>query len=256
MTDSVLLTGLILSHIIADFYLQPRSWIASRNTRHFRSPALVWHAGVHAALASVWLISYEVIQFGWDDVFPALVLALLIGVTHYVTDVIKSYLPDQTRYFLLDQAAHLLIILLVWLDFTQNYATLGAILADGLSVKTLVLLIAYLLILRPCAVMITLLLRQWDPQFSNDAETPYSLMAAGEHIGYLERVLVLTFLFTQQYAGIGFLLAAKSIFRFGDLRSKNDRKLTEYVMYGTLLSMVLTVMIGFTAMLLSGLPIR
>ena len=35
---------------------------------------------------------------------------------------------------------------------------------------------------------------------------------------------------------VGFLLAAKSIFRFGDLKEAHDIKLTEYVLIGTLLS--------------------
>jgi hypothetical protein len=35
---------------------------------------------------------------------------------------------------------------------------------------------------------------------------------------------------------VGFILAAKSIFRFGDLTNSRDRNLTEYVLIGTLLS--------------------
>ena len=47
-----------------------------------------------------------------------------------------------------------------------------------------------------------------------------------------------------QFAAIGFLLAAKSVFRFGDLRQSEDKKLTEYVMLGTLTSFALTIAIG------------
>lgn len=52
----------------------------------------------------------------------------------------------------------------------------------------------------------------------------------------LERLLILLFVLIGQWAGVGFLLAAKSIFRFGDLNEAQDRKLTEYIMIGTLLS--------------------
>ncbi|RYE13805.1 MAG: DUF3307 domain-containing protein, partial [Sphingobacteriales bacterium] len=38
------------------------------------------------------------------------------------------------------------------------------------------------------------------------------------------------------FEAVGFLLAAKSIFRFGDLKEAHDIKLTEYVLIGTLLS--------------------
>jgi hypothetical protein len=47
-----------------------------------------------------------------------------------------------------------------------------------------------------------------------------------------------------QYAGIGFLLAAKSVFRFGDMRREQDRKLTEYIMLGTLLSFTFALLLG------------
>jgi hypothetical protein len=46
------------------------------------------------------------------------------------------------------------------------------------------------------------------------------------------------------FDAIGFLLAAKSIFRFGDLKEAKDRKLTEYVLIGTLLSFGIALLIG------------
>jgi hypothetical protein len=50
-----------------------------------------------------------------------------------------------------------------------------------------------------------------------------------------------------QFAAIGFIVTAKSIFRFGDLKDHSDRKLTEYVMLGTLLSVAVSVFIGLAA---------
>ena len=40
------------------------------------------------------------------------------------------------------------------------------------------------------------------------------------------------------------MLAAKSIFRFGDLRQSDDKMRTEYVLLGTLFSFTLTIMLG------------
>jgi hypothetical protein len=45
--------------------------------------------------------------------------------------------------------------------------------------------------------------------------------------------------------GIGYLLAAKSIFRFGDLTNSKEKKLTEYILIGTFLSFAIAVLIGF-----------
>ena len=70
------------------------------------------------------------------------------------------------------------------------------------------------------------------------------LADAGARIGMLERFLVLTFVLADQLVPIGFLLAAKSVLRFGELREDRDRKLTEYVLLGTMLSFALTLCLG------------
>jgi hypothetical protein len=47
---------------------------------------------------------------------------------------------------------------------------------------------------------------------------------------------------------IGFLLAAKSVFRFGDLTRAKNRKLTEYILIGTLLSFLIAIATGLIVM--------
>ena len=70
---------------------------------------------------------------------------------------------------------------------------------------------------------------------------------AGKWIGYLERILVLTFIFTGNIEGIGFLLAAKSVFRFGELNRAKDIRTTEYVLIGTFTSFAIAILAGFAA---------
>ena len=60
----------------------------------------------------------------------------------------------------------------------------------------------------------------------------------------LERLFVFIFVITGNWEGIGFLLAAKSVFRFGDLKESKDRKLTEYILIGTLLSFGIAIATG------------
>lgn len=78
----------------------------------------------------------------------------------------------------------------------------------------------------------------------NYSITSSGLKDAGKYIGMLERLFVFLFVLTNFWEGIGFLLAAKSIFRFGDLKDTNDVKLTEYILIGTLLSFGLAILIG------------
>ncbi len=57
--------------------------------------------------------------------------------------------------------------------------------------------------------------------------------------------LVLAFIFTGNFTGVGFLVAAKTIFRIGDLTKNNDMKLTEYMMLGTLMSFSIALIVGW-----------
>lgn len=75
-----------------------------------------------------------------------------------------------------------------------------------------------------------------------------SLNNAGKYIGMLERIFVFTFVVSGNWEGIGFLLAAKSVFRFGDLRESKDRKLTEYILIGTLLSFGIAIATGIATL--------
>jgi hypothetical protein len=70
------------------------------------------------------------------------------------------------------------------------------------------------------------------------------LKNAGRYIGMLERVLIFTFIIMSQPQAIGFLIAAKSVFRFGDLNDSQDRKKTEYILIGTLLSFTCSFIVG------------
>jgi hypothetical protein len=68
-------------------------------------------------------------------------------------------------------------------------------------------------------------------------------LKAGKWIGYLERILV-TFILTGNIEGVGFLLAAKSIFRFGELSKASEIKPTVYILIGTLASFSIAIIVG------------
>lgn len=94
--------------------------------------------------------------------------------------------------------------------------------------------------------MLSLFVRKWAPSVATDRSLPN----AGKWIGYLERILILTFILTGNAEGIGFLLAAKSVFRFGELSKAQDIKTTEYVLIGTLASFTVAILVGFATLLL------
>jgi hypothetical protein len=59
---------------------------------------------------------------------------------------------------------------------------------------------------------------------------------AGQLIGRLERFLIYLFVTAGHLEGVGFLVAAKSIFRFGELKDHEHRAEAEYITIGTMLS--------------------
>ena len=67
---------------------------------------------------------------------------------------------------------------------------------------------------------------------------------AGKWTGYIERVPILTLVLTNNTEAVGFLLAAKSVFRFGDLNKAKEIKITEYVLLGTFASFSFTLLVA------------
>lgn len=229
------LLGLLLAHLSGDFLLQPRRWVDSRQRHKRRSRALYLHAGLHGLLV--------LLVLGIAGSAPGIALAgaLLVATSHALIDLGKAHLdPHRLRWFLLDQLLHLAVLLGLWLAWLGSLRPLAEVAAWLASPQTLTLAGAYLLVTRPMAIAIALAMRPW----SDEVTDPGTLVAAGARIGMLERFLVLTLVLLDELTAVGFLLTAKSVLRFGDLREHRDRKLTEYVLLGTLLSVSATLALG------------
>jgi hypothetical protein len=256
MEQLSIVIGLLVAHLLGDFYFQPTRWVESRNTKHLRSPALYLHALLHGVLALIALLATSAItvlttkESGLADIdFTALLMvAGGILISHFVIDAIKSYAKSTTLAF---------AIVILWALLTAQIEPLFKQILL-INHQHLAILLAYLIILKPTSIFIKQLLSPWSKELDEHAKPKTAstlvqlpiqntLAMAGQRIGYLERLLILTFVLLNQFAAIGFLLAAKSIFRFGDLTKSEDKKLTEYVLLGTLTSVVITVAVGLTA---------
>lgn len=75
----------------------------------------------------------------------------------------------------------------------------------------------------------------------------------GKVIGYLERTMIFLFVLAGHPTGIGFLIAAKSILRFGEVTDKNNRMEAEYIIIGTLMSIGYGMLISLATRYLLGL---
>jgi xanthine/uracil/vitamin C permease (AzgA family) len=111
------------------------------------------------------------------------------------------------------------------------------------SIAILTTIAAYLFVIFPAGFLIGKATRKWQNEIA-ETHKRNSLMDAGRYIGIFERILVLTFILTDNFSAIGFLIAAKSILRFSDKSESDARKQTEYVLIGTLMSFTLTILLG------------
>ena len=156
--------------------------------------------------------------------------------------MVKSRCEDSTRSFVGDQAAHMIIIILVWVTlFHPDLSPLQNYFSEPTAICISLLLLSYTMMFQPAGIFISKMTRSWRDKIQEDDKNKgKSLESAGRYIGYLERFLILTFIISQQYTAIGFLIAAKSIFRYNTTRITG-----EYILFGTLLSFSIAIFVGF-----------
>lgn len=227
----MIFTQLILAHLLGDFILQPNSWVSDKENRKLKSKYLYLHVLIHTVLSFIFLWNLDL---WW--------IAALVGISHLIIDSAKLYFQNiktKKRWFFIDQLLHIAVIAGVSFYFSEfNFDFLK-------DQNTLKIIVAALFLSSPASIIIRTLLSSWTPapETQTSLQTE-SLSSAGKYIGILERLLVFTFIMVNHWEGVGFMVAAKSVFRFSDLAQAKQRKLTEYVLIGTLLSFGMAVLTG------------
>ena len=223
------ITIFLLVHVLFDFYFQPSKWVESKTTEGFKSKYLYWHCFIYALAVSgtVFILT--------SVCWLTIVAFVAVGISHVITDGLKKKYKDAIAYFFIDQFLHLFVLgIIVWIVCTKQIIEV-----DKKWVIFLIYVLGYLIALKPFGLTAKNIMDTFD--FNPEEK---GLKDGGLWIGYIERFLILTFVLMSYYEGIGFLLAAKSIFRFGELKNENEIKRTEYILIGTLLSFGLAVCVG------------
>ena len=226
----IILLKLCLAHLTGDFLLQPSGWVRAKEEKKLAA----WQLYVHSILHGVLVI---LILWGWRF----WKYALLVSIIHLIIDSIKLVAQNKENrrwIFFADQAVHFISIYLIWLWLEGKSFPFSIF--DN---KQFIFFITGIVFLTsPVSYGVKIFISKWTPD--PEGQDSASLQSAGKYIGFFERLLVFVFIIINQWAAIGFLLAAKSIFRFGDLKESKDRKLTEYVLIGTLLSFGTAIFMG------------
>ena len=232
---TITLIKLIAAHLLGDFVLQSDKLCNMRYRDNIAQR--VYANGIHSMIQAI--LSYVFI-----GVWNLWILPVIIFSSHFFIDFLKTqYGRNRLQDFLCDQAAHYIIILLLWKFMLSDNSMIDTI--SKISQSAWIVFTAYIAILTPTSILVKHFMEynSWLPTNSSLTGLPN----AGKWIGFFERILILTFIFTDNIEGIGFLLAAKSIFRFGELNRSKDLKVTEYVLIGTFLSFTVAILTGYIA---------
>ena len=215
--NSWLFLSLLLAHVTGDFYLQNDKYCAQKEERKFKS----WFLYVHSLIIGgvSWAV-VPVCDFGF-----------------YALATIKTYSPKGLWNFIIDQIAHLSILIIVALSFDTASELPIQSMDCNESFSIPMFILAVLLCIKPANILIKLVLKKYQVGETQSCE---NIKNAGALIGDLERILTIIFVIIGQYEAIGFIIAAKSILRFKD----TDTAKTEYVLAGTFLSFGIALLCG------------
>jgi hypothetical protein len=230
---------LVFAHLLADFILQSDTSVRLKHK--------LIYLLLHGLLVGFLSYLFVGIFSGWE-------LLIGVGLTHILLDAWKLRSQQGTRLtrFLIDQVGHLLILALfswaatfqhgdfagLWINLMGRwYLLILAVLSGGILS---IYVVSFLVELSFEALGINKLPASSDPEERDSLlEEELGIAEGGRIIGYLERGLITLFVLVGYPAGIGFLVAAKSIFRFGELTDSSRRWQAEYIIIGTLLSILL-----------------
>jgi len=222
-----LLAKLILAQLLADLVFRTRQMADDL-------PGKKWHSRwlyMHGLLAG--LLAY-ILSGAFAYFWPFIAYTIF----HILIGGLISARKDDLKWFMLEQAAHMLAILALWVVITGPAPVLRALpMLPFADADIWLLLVAYMIVIWPCGIIIGKFTMPWHRD--KDGTEGVGLPNAGMWIGRLERFLLLTFVLLDQYQAIGLLVTAKSIFRF-----TTDRKVSEYILIGTLLSFTAAVLVG------------
>lgn len=226
----MLTVKLLIAHILGDFVLQPNRWVGHKLEHKHASGYLYLHGLVHLLALVVML------EFDWSY-WP-----YIIGIvgSHLLIDIVKLNLAHKMSpriLFGIDQLLHLLVIAFVVYLNTPYTIYFHALYNEAWLLLALAILMASFV----SSIVMKIILSTWDIE---EVSADDSLKDAGKYIGMIERLFVLAFIILNQWSAIGLLITAKSVFRFSDLTRAKDRKLTEYILIGTLLSFGFAIGIG------------
>jgi hypothetical protein len=242
-----ILLAQFIAHLIADFFAQPEC-VSRRKQRGFlRSRHIYIHTLI--VFATSLALTFTCGFVLWAGVIALMHFGIDAGKCAIERSIVKKKkLSGDTFYsnptlFFADQILHLAVISVAVLLYSRAGGAVPAYI-DILSVRTLILMCGVLLCMKPTNVVVRVCLLSLSGSTAiaeglKNEELNDKSLQAGRWIGSLERLMAFVLVVLGQFTAIGFIIAAKSVLRYGD----NTHR-TEYVLIGTLLSFGIAFALG------------
>lgn len=256
---------LTIGHLLGDFYFQTDE-IAKKKREKIR------YILIHCTIYT--LIMYFLIVLQMQHFENAMVPTALIGILHLLVDSIKIDIAKKYEdrpkvemiLFLIDQVIHMICIIAIAKGYliTLNIKILSFLPAVILEKEKLLLVVMCVMLVlgTPTSILVALVFKMIpitvkyaDKRMvckEECEETQFNVLEKqasfkegtkiGTWIGILEREIIFMLGMLGQYEAIGFVIAAKSIARYGQLDNKD---FAEKYLIGTLLSAFVAILSVF-----------
>ena len=218
--------ALACAHLAADFLLQP-GWLIRHKQKFVY---LFLHIAIIIILTGLFLGSLNPYILG------------IIAVTHALADYVKAIkFKDTLAPFVIDQLFHFAVIAGLAIAFPTAFSE-GAwrVLTPEQArfyIDALALLAGFIAAVWTGAYLVEKFMNSLRKSEASDAEKSLEgLRNGGFVIGCLERAIIYILVASGQTIGVGFLIAAKSLLRFGDISNSEHREVVEYIIIGTFAS--------------------
>lgn len=218
-----LMLAVLLGHALGDFYFQTNNMASNKKTYILKH-------------VLIYTITLTLVYFLLTKSADFLLFGLLIFTSHLIIDRLNIFISRRINNnysgittFVIDQILHISILIIFMFYFNR------AALSDN-SVNDIILILFILsyLIMPSSIVVDKVICMVSKSHTSNKFE-----LDEGTVIGILERLLILAMGISGAIGGIGFLIAAKTMVRYGQFEDKGGAEFRSKYLIGTLLSVLL-----------------
>jgi hypothetical protein len=241
---------LLASHVIGEYLIKVESSGDRKRQALILPVNAIIAAGWSYVLCGAWKL--------WE-------IPLLVLVSHVIIDFVKSLLSEESVVgFFVYQIIYFAIAVLITAIIGSFQKTINLFWINHFGftyLKILIFSAGATATIFAGNILISRVVKPFIPQIEREAckdkdsttQGVGGLTGGGQLIGQMERTLIFLFIMTSQPTAIGFLITAKSILRFGEIKDYHQRMLAEYIIIGTMASFAYGIAVSYLTKFLMGM---